>query len=90
MAFKKIRLNLKVIYISNIISRLSIVFISVKLSAMKYQRVSHLDAVQGSNEERVNRTYEYGERVTEAADAAMRQKHLMAGQHSWADGRCGG
>lgn len=34
----------------------------------------HLDAVQGSKEERASRTLTYGERVTDAADAAMRQK----------------
>ena len=36
--------------------------------------VSHLDAVQGSKEERASRTDAYGERVTDAADTAMRQK----------------
>ena len=37
-------------------------------------RTSHLDAVQGSKEARASRMMGYGERATDAADAAMRQE----------------
>ncbi len=41
-----------------------------------YKQARHfgLDAVQGNKEERTSRMEEYGERVTNAADAAMRQE----------------
>lgn len=43
-------------------------------------RVMHLDAPQGNNEQRASRMIEYGERVAQAIDAAVRQKEL---RHFW-------
>ena len=52
---------------------------------------THLDAVQGSKEERASRMEEYGERTTDAGDTAMRQESAgMPGYARQQGGRCVG
>ena len=52
----------------------------VKITMMTPLRVMHLGAVQGSDEEQVNRIQTYGERVPQEADVEMHQKRAS---QSW-------